>query len=50
MNKRQIGLELLRIDLIKENKMTKETLRYLIEHRINVYSPDVKEIFKKFQR
>lgn len=50
MNKRQMGLELVRIDLMKENKISKQTLGYLIEHRINIYSPDVKEIFKKFQR
>jgi len=46
---RQTGLNMLMVDLKKDNKISKETLRYFIEHRINIYAQDVKEVYKKFE-
>lgn len=48
LNRRELGLEKLRVDLITEKKMSRFTLRYFIENRINVYADDVKEVFKKY--
>jgi len=47
MNKtRQTGLNMVFVDCCK-NGQIKESLGYLIEHRINVYAEDVQEIARK---
>jgi hypothetical protein len=47
--KRKTGLAMFNVDLSKEGKMSKETLRYFIENRIDPYAADVREIRKRYK-
>ena len=49
-SKRNIGLTKLKVDLAGSGTMSRETLRYFIENRIDPYAPDVKAVRKMFQK